>query len=126
MNLNQVTLPSTDLARSVAFYATLGFRKIVDAQPRYARFECARGDSTFSLHRVAQVAPDSGFVVYFECDDVDAEVARLQRLGLRFDSMPVDQPWRWREARLRDPDGNVLCLFHAGRDRKHPPWRLPD
>ena len=37
---------------------------------------------------------------------------------------PVDQPWQWREARLRDPDGNRLCLFHAGENRLNPPWRL--
>ena len=45
--------------------------------------------------------------------------------GIAFDSPPTDQPWLWREARLRDPDGNCLCLFAAGENRRHPPWRLP-
>jgi hypothetical protein len=26
---------------------------------------------------------------------------------------------------LRDPDGNILCLYHAGDNRRNPPWRLP-
>jgi hypothetical protein len=32
----------------------------------------------------------------------------------------------WREAHLRDPDGNMLCLFYAGKNRLDPPWRLKD
>jgi len=123
MNLNQVTLPSTDVARSVAFYRGLGFRQIVANLPDYARFECPVGGATFSLHRVAQV-PESGVVVYFECDDVDRTVARLRRVGVTFAAEPRDQSWLWREAYLRDPDGNTICLFHAGKNRRHPPWRL--
>ncbi|HEX2900913.1 MAG TPA: VOC family protein, partial [Bacteroidia bacterium] len=66
-----------------------------------------------------------GVVVYFECADLDQRVASLQALGLEFDTLPEDQPWLWREARLRDPDGNRLILFWAGDNRKNPPWRLP-
>jgi hypothetical protein len=43
-----------------------------------------------------------------------------------FDTPPADQRWLWREARLRDPDGHELCLFHAGDNRLNPPWRLPE
>ena len=38
--------------------------------------------------------------------------------------LPTDQPWLWREAYLNDPDGNPLCLYHAGENRLNPPWRL--
>jgi hypothetical protein len=48
----------------------------------------------------------------------------LTAAGLSFDTPPTDQPWLWREARLRDPDGNPLCLFHAGRNRIDPPWKV--
>jgi catechol 2,3-dioxygenase-like lactoylglutathione lyase family enzyme len=41
MNLNQITIPSLDLEKSVAFYKTLGLHLIVDALPSYARFEAA-------------------------------------------------------------------------------------
>jgi hypothetical protein len=34
-------------------------------------------------------------------------------------------PYLWREAFLRDPDGNVIVLFSAGENRLNPPWRLP-
>jgi catechol 2,3-dioxygenase-like lactoylglutathione lyase family enzyme len=48
MNLNQITLPVTDMEISTKFYRDLGFTQIVDT-PHYARFECPDGDSTFSL-----------------------------------------------------------------------------
>ena len=36
----------------------------------------------------------------------------------------VDQRWLWREAYLRDPAGNVICIFHGGENRRNPPWRV--
>jgi catechol 2,3-dioxygenase-like lactoylglutathione lyase family enzyme len=125
MNLNQVTLPSTDVEKSAEFYRRLGFTQIVGKLPTYARFECpGAGGSTFSLHQVGSVAPDSGVIVYFECADLDATCRDLTAKGFSFESPPTDQPWLWREAYLRDPDGNSICLFHAGENRRNPPWRL--
>ena len=124
MNLNQITIPSTDLTRAAAFYETLGLVRIVDSIPRYARFECPDGGATMSLHRVERVDPDSGFTVYFECDDLDGSVARLKAEGVEFESDPEDRSWLWREAIVRDPDGNRVCIYHAGANRRHPPWRV--
>lgn len=128
MNLNQVTLPAIDMEASIAFYRQLGLRQIVDS-PHYARFECPDGDATFSLHLSAPSpwpAPLAECVVYFECGDLDARVAQLVARGIVFTRLPADQSWLWREARLRDPAGNALCLYRAGTHRRHPPWRLPD
>ena len=124
MNLNQVTLPVTDFERSVAFYRDMGFTLIVHSPPRYARFECPEGDSTFSLHSVAGPASSAGVVVYFECSDLESRVQQLLADGFEFTQLPVDEPWLWREARLVDPSGNAICLFRAGDNRKHPPWRV--
>jgi predicted enzyme related to lactoylglutathione lyase len=124
MNLNQVTLPATDVERSADFYRRLGFTQIVSALPRYARFECQNG-ATFSLHAFDTVLP-SQTVVYFECDDLDATYERLCKLGIEFNQAPKDQIWLWREAYLQDPDGNIICLYHAGNTRRFPPWRLSD
>jgi catechol 2,3-dioxygenase-like lactoylglutathione lyase family enzyme len=125
MNLNQVTLPSNSVERSAAFYRLLGFRLIVSSLPHYARFECKDGASTFSLHEATSPIA-SGVIVYFECDDLDAEYQRLRALGVEFDAPPTDQAWLWREAYLKDPDGNVICLYHAGANRRFPPWRIAD
>lgn len=124
MNLNQVTLPTINLARAIPFYQTLGLRLIVHSPPRYARFECPVGQATFSLHLVDELPTGEGASIYFECEDLDKKVASLRAAGITFDLLPTDQSWRWREARLPDPDGNRLILFHAGADRKNPPWRL--
>ena len=129
MNLNQVTIPSVAVETSVAFYQKLGLHLIVHVPDRYARFECPDGESTFSIHQVEALPSGPGVIVYFEVEDVDAKVAELQNLHLHGDStvfelLPTDQSWLWREARLKDPDGNQLILFYGGDNRKNPPWRI--
>ena len=121
MKLNQVTVPATDLERSIAFYKTLGFKPIVKSG-HYARFEIGDGSATFSLHLGEAVG--QGPQLYFECEDLDARVAELKTKGVVFENDPVDQSWLWREAWLRDPAGNRLCLYFAGENRRYPPWRL--
>jgi catechol 2,3-dioxygenase-like lactoylglutathione lyase family enzyme len=124
MRLNQITAPARDLDASIAFYNLLGLKLIVKS-PYYARFQLPEGEATFSLHLVeGEIARENAPQMYFECD-VDAETARLQAAGLTFESGPKTQSWLWREAWLRDPAGNALCLFNAGINRTHPPWRLP-
>ena len=126
MNLNQVTIPSLDVTKSIAFYKKLGLHLIVHTHERYARFECPDGDSTFSIHQVEQLPSDEGIIVYFETQTLDEDVLRLRENGITFDLLPTDQSWLWREARLKDPDGNQLILFYGGDNRKNPPWRIKD
>ena len=125
MNLNQVTVPCLDLEQSVEFYQRLGLRLIVHDPPKYARFECSPGEATFSLHLASRVDTESAPVVYFELEDLDTRVQELRKAGLVFESEPRDQDWLWREAYIRDPAGNRVCLYHAGVNRRFPPWRLP-
>jgi catechol 2,3-dioxygenase-like lactoylglutathione lyase family enzyme len=123
MRLNQVTVTLPDLEAGWRFYCALGLVPIVDARPRYVRFECPDGESSFSLHHGA--AGGGGTTVYFECDDLDARVAALEAAGISFASGPEDKSWLWREAELFDPGGNRVLLYHAGENRLNPPWRLP-
>jgi catechol 2,3-dioxygenase-like lactoylglutathione lyase family enzyme len=124
MDLNQVTVYSPDVSRAAEFYKLLGLRLIVDSIPRYARFECPDGASTFSLHETPEAGAASNIVLYFECEDLDATVAELRSKGVEFKKDPADRDWLWREASLTDPDGNRLILFKAGANRKYPPWRV--
>ena len=124
MRLNQVTMPCTNVAESEEFYTKLGLIQIVTSD-HYARFVCPDGDTTLSIHVVDEVAEVAAPVVYFECDDLDLIVTKLESAGIVFDSQPTDQRWLWREARLRDPAGNEVCLYHAGENRLNPPWRIP-
>lgn len=125
MDLNQITLACVGYGASVEFYKTLGLTQIVDSPPRYARFETPSG-STLSIHSVESVAESSGVTIYFEVEDVDAKVAELEEAGLEFHTKPVDQRWLWREAHLRDPAGNEICIYHAGENRRYPPWRISE
>ena len=122
MDLNQITLPAVDIEASKRFYRRMGFLQIVDS-PHYARFSCPVGGSTFSLHQVDR-APESGVVLYFESEQLDEQVELLQGNGFQFHKEPTDERWLWREARLKDPSGNEICLYWAGENRTHPPWRV--
>jgi catechol 2,3-dioxygenase-like lactoylglutathione lyase family enzyme len=122
VRLNQVTVPARDVDASIAFYEKLGFRLIVKHGP-YARFELPDGEATFSVHATNEFEPGDVHV-YFECEDLDRRVAELKAKGMVFDSDPEDQRWLWREAWLIDPAGVKLCLYHAGENRRYPPWRL--
>lgn len=124
MNLNQITIPVTDVESSIAFYEQLGLRLIVKSLPRYARFECSEGDATFSIHHVNEPMVNEGLSIYFELNNLDDYVQELIEKGIEFDELPVDRSYLWREARLKDPDGNRLILYYAGANRKNPPWRV--
>ncbi len=124
MNLNQITVPSLDLAKAIPFYETLGLKVIVKALPHYARFECPDGHATFSIHLVDQLPVGDGIHVYFECSNLDEHVKALKERGIEFDQDPIHQSWLWREARLKDIDGNQIILYYAGDNRLNPPWRV--
>ncbi|QFT55428.1 VOC family protein [Microbulbifer sp. THAF38] len=122
MNLNQVTLPVSNMDEATHFYREMGFVQIVDT-PHYARFECPDGDATFSL-TLSSNSTENSAVVYFEHEKLDSWVRELKRKGFIFSEDPKDQPYLWREAVLFDPSGNKLKLYWAGANRKNPPWRV--
>jgi predicted enzyme related to lactoylglutathione lyase len=124
MNLNQITIPSLDIEKAVNFYEILGLKLIVDALPRYVRFECPDGEATFSIHKAETLPKGNGLSIYFEDENLDALVSQLKQKGITFISDPEDKTWLWREAHLEDPDGNHIILYHAGTNRKNPPWRI--
>ena len=103
MNLIQITISATDVSASVAFYKKLGLHLIVDALPRYVRFECPDGKSTFSIHLADEVPKGNGVTIYFEDDNLDTTVKDLQLKGIVFHTLPENQSWLWREASLLDP-----------------------
>ena len=122
--LNQVTVTGTNYDRSVDFYRRLGLKQIIDSPDTgYARFETG-GGVTFSV----QIDPEEKIIattaIYLECDDLDERVEQLARSGIAFEHGPRNQPWMWREARLRDPDGNIIFFYKAGEARRFPPWRM--
>jgi hydroxymethylpyrimidine/phosphomethylpyrimidine kinase len=121
-SLNHVTVGCRDYAASVIFYKSLGLDLIVDSPcSGYARFEAPNG-VTFSLHHSDNIA--SSIIVYFESKRLDAWVTELASQGFAFEQLPQDESWGWREARLLDPAGNIVCLYSAGENRRFPDWRI--
>jgi len=92
--------------------------------PDYARFECPDGYSTFSIHRKDGLPKGEGISIYFECTNLDEYVNELIKKGIVFEQTPTNQKWLWREARLKDVDGNQLILFYGGKNRVNPPWKI--
>jgi hydroxymethylpyrimidine/phosphomethylpyrimidine kinase len=125
LRLNQVTVTGKDYAKMVDFYSRLGLKQIVDSpENQYARFEA--GAATFSIQCDPEAEIGETVAIYFECDDLDERVERLARSGIPFEHGPRNQPWMWREARLRDPSGNTIFMYRAGEARRFPPWRIAD
>ncbi|PZN97590.1 MAG: glyoxalase/bleomycin resistance/extradiol dioxygenase family protein [Alphaproteobacteria bacterium] len=126
MQLNHVTVPADDYDASLAFYTALGLVQIVAAPPRYARFEMPGADTagaTLSFevtpgHRAGDAE------IFLHCDDVDADHAAAVARGVVFDAPPQDRDYLWRRTETRDPAGNRIVLYHAGRNQRFPPWRI--
>lgn len=123
LNLNQITISVKNVETAIEFYQKLGLKLIVKSLPTYARFECAAGETTFSLHQSDSEMNGTTWI-YFETETLDDDVKDLTASGIKFDSLPTDKSWLWREAMLKDPDGNQLILFYAGKNRKDPPWKI--
>ena len=114
MKLNQITVPSLDITKSISFYKDLGLQLIVEALPHYGRFVCPDGNATFSVHLVETLPLEPGVVIYFEYNHLDEEVDKLIKKGIKFDELPNDKSWGWREARLTDFDNNEIIIFDGG------------
>lgn len=123
MNLNQITIQVLNVELCCEFYKTLGLHLIVNALPRYARFLCPNGDSTFSIHKTENTTGNTT-TIYFEVDDIESTYKSLLKKGIVFESSPELKSWLWTEALCKDPNGNAIIIYHAGKNRKNPPWRI--
>ncbi|MFZ4122730.1 MAG: VOC family protein [Caulobacterales bacterium] len=122
MRLAHVTIDVSDIGRSKAFYVGVGFELLVDAA-HYCRFNI--GGATLSIHgHEGPITPAAEVGIVFEsAEALDAFVAGLIAKGFAV-SLPVDQSWLWREARVLDPDGHTILLMFAGENHLNPPWRV--
>jgi len=96
----------SDLARSKAFYGdTLGWQLGTD-EPDVAGFAFGKGYLVVHTDNRGTVPARfaGGMHVAVEVDDVNAEHARLQRLGVKPSEL-CDQPWGERNFSFQDPDG---------------------
>jgi catechol 2,3-dioxygenase-like lactoylglutathione lyase family enzyme len=104
-----------DLARSRAFYESLGFK----AGYHDDLYEIARrGDLVVHLERSADLVPEQNqFSCYWRVSDADRLYREFAALGLPSEGLPslsepADEPWGMREFTLRDPSGNLIRVGH--------------
>lgn len=124
MNFNHAMIYSRDVARAITFYRDrLGLILLEEFNHHgmsvYARLQSPGSDSTIALHLLERGATlaTGGVRLYFEVEDLDGTVARLQAEGLTFSKLPAVMPWGWKHAYLDDPDGHEISLYWAGEKR---------
>ncbi|HVC71856.1 MAG TPA: hypothetical protein VNC61_16490 [Acidimicrobiales bacterium] len=84
-----MTVGSTDIERSEAFYRTPGLTLIVK-NDRYLRFECPDGEGTFSVDLVDDVPDEEQVTVYFESDNLDGELDPTATDSVSFTPATID------------------------------------
>jgi catechol 2,3-dioxygenase-like lactoylglutathione lyase family enzyme len=108
--LSAVTLATHDMARSVAFYATLGFAlKSGGPQAGFTSFRAGNGYLNLTAVGQAQRWSVWGRAI-FHVDDVDALYARVVAAGLSPAFSPRDAAWGERYFHITDPDGHELSF----------------
>lgn len=114
-------VPVSDLARGREFY-----EGVLQQQPRQSGdagvlYECADG-STFFMYLSAGAGTSSASCLFWDVDDIDAEVNALKERGVAFERYDVPGTESDGEiatgggakaAWFKDPDGNILALIEA-------------
>ena len=110
-SINAITLRTADMAASVRFYESLGFRLSYGGGD--ALFSTLRSGECFvNLIAVDDAAgAETGWGrVIFHVDDVDALYQRALDAGLTPQTAPRDAPWGERMFPIFDPAGHDLSF----------------
>jgi catechol 2,3-dioxygenase-like lactoylglutathione lyase family enzyme len=108
--LSAVTLATHDMARSVAFYAALGFvLKSGGPEAGFTSFHAGNGYLNLAAVGHAQRWLGWGRVILY-VDDVDALHARCVAADLSPAFAPRDAAWGERYFHIADPDGHELSF----------------
>ncbi|HEY1350129.1 MAG TPA: VOC family protein [Ktedonobacteraceae bacterium] len=110
-----ISLPVSDIERSVAFYQQFGFQ----IQVRHDHFALLRlGEGTIGLLKMDlskwPSAPRGAIHIELSTENLDALFEQLQVQGVHFASPPVDRPWE-RQMFTNDPDGYRLEIAEGRR-----------
>lgn len=109
VHLSAATLAVTDMARAVAFYASMGF-ELHHGGAEAAFTSYTVGAGYLNLQAVDRVhATDWGRVI-IHVTDVDAMHDRAVTAGHVPTAPPRDAPWGERYFHLRDPEGHELSF----------------
>ncbi len=118
-----VSVTSTDMRRSIAFYSALGFDfSAADPDQDHVEPASAPGDMRLMIDSASLIAsitgvapvPASHSAFALLCDSpagVDAAAEAVSAAGFDVAKAPWDAFWGQRYAILRDPEGYLVDLF---------------
>lgn len=113
--LVHIELPARDTKRARQFWTNLvGWKfRSWDGPVEYHMFEGEPGGAIYPSD------DDKGIRVYFEADDIDAELNKIRELGGQVeDKMPV--PSMGWFAHAKDPDGNEFSVWQSDESAPMP------
>jgi predicted enzyme related to lactoylglutathione lyase len=121
ISATMTSIITPDIGRAVAFYRDLmglpqAYQHPPDGPPRHIELSAGESRIGLSSYPAAQGVglPDPGpghpVELVFHCEDVDAEVARLEKAGTTVLVRPYDHVASHRRATVTDPDGNWVSL----------------
>ncbi len=115
-----LSLPVSDVGRSVAFYQQLGFQ-VEQSSPVFALLRL--GEGTLGLLR-AKLPDETQQIrgrihVELSTEDLDKLYEELKSSGLTFSEPPHDEPWE-RAMSTSDPDGYHVEIAQGHRGHNAP------
>ena len=120
MELVQSRVVTDDVAGMAAFYARLVGASVV-LNDYYVEIPTGAMSVGFSKCRFTECSgagdaamrnvPSGEVILDFRVDDVDAEFARIDQLGVEWVLVPTTQPWGSRSMVFRDPEGNLVNVY---------------
>jgi catechol 2,3-dioxygenase-like lactoylglutathione lyase family enzyme len=132
MKMNHVLLQVSDMERSRAFYEELMGLRLQHDFGKHMSFTHGlsiheRGDYDKLIG--SRIPTDHKAILYFESDDLEADLKAVIEAGTTLIHKIETQPWNQRLFRCLDPDGNlvevgesvrelVLRLHREGMDRE--------
>ncbi len=115
LHFEGISLPVSDVERSVAFYQQFGFEVQVQ-NPHFALLRL--GEGTIGLLKMDLSkwpdAPRGAIHIELSTPDLDALYQQLESQGVHFLQPPLDRPWE-RQMFTNDPDGYRLEIAQGRR-----------
>ena len=107
-----------DVARTLEFYALLGFEPLSvvngdDGKPYWARVKSGSGTLLFGLAPAPLAADQQGIMLYMYCEDLAGLRQRLVQAGAKVSEICHPPYMPEGEMRAEDPDGYTLLIGQA-------------
>jgi catechol 2,3-dioxygenase-like lactoylglutathione lyase family enzyme len=115
--ISAVTLRTSDMGASVAFYRAMGFQLLYGGPGApFTSFRAGPGYLNLQADHAAPATGANWGRVVLWVDDVDRAYRRALDSGLTPEAAPADAEWGERYFHLRDPDGHELSFARPSRD----------